>query len=378
MKTHRLLKPKVSFAILTLGLTFLPWINPAWSMSSCRSALQTVTKKVLRTEVHNLESEFRLGKLTKTEATQALLFAETLGMSQKDYAGPQDFLQDLVYHFESQHTEALDAANGLAEVSHKFLSVFSKRPIAERRNIQFLLGQAIIEMEQFTKSEYLNDDSLAMINKPMIYAHIAARKGQTPSFSDMTRSFIDNTELYDHLPSSGQGILKFTDIRDIESHNYFPVEYKGHDVKHILYATKYPRGAAMVFSAARSKNHLRYILIAGLFEGVDSIQFSWERKLTGYFKAKGLSLEDALLFLARAPQSELQKLLSSLQINATDIPLQTFATWRPKYHAKYPLEGLSGAGFKAEVANMIREQQKFAADPANEKYLNAQKEIISR
>jgi len=255
--------------------------------------------------------------------------------------------------------EIHEQSDRLALVSRTLDPMIKDLPLETRNLINFTFAKAMLSIEAFKDSDYVQADTIPMISKQMKYVH-AGR------FLTFTKSYIDHTEEYESIPVTGNGILAFKDIREIEVYNMFPVEFKGHDVRHVHYASGHPLAVGVMWASARSSVADRYALMGGLFEGVDTAQYGWERSLTSSMKSRGFDLQTAMIEIGRMPYAELRQLTAQVGAQyVVDISTQ----FKPSRVQQYGPQGLSGKGLDIELMDAVEEIQKGLTNK-NKKYTN--------
>ena len=160
------------------------------------------------------------------------------------------------------------------------------------------------------------------------------------------------------------GVLSVTDYRDILANNLWLFTLQGHDLKHIHYANAHPMATASIFRSARSKNHLRFILIAALYEGVDVVQYSYETAIAKHFSEMGYSLEHGLLHLATAKQSELTAIAEKIGIDSK-YGNASLKDWKPSLLPKSILPDNAKTADKLEqdIIRFVNQSVKDLSDP---------------
>lgn len=241
----------------------------------------------------------------------------------------------------------------IASFYNKTVSMrIENRSKIEKKYIKFTFAKAILDLESFQGEDFRKTEDLALVTKKMLYVHIA-------DFLDFSRSYIKNEPPYSDVPSQGRGILDYKDIRDIESHNLFPVEFKGHDVLHVHYSLGHPLALAMLWTSARSKNHRRYVLMSGLFEGVDTFQYFWESRLTSHFRSLGLELEEAMIQVGLMTSDELDLMIEKVDARSV---VHDFKDWMPKAQGEFTGRGRHGQGLDEEVVRAVVNGESYLAD----------------
>jgi hypothetical protein len=173
--------------------------------------------------------------------------------------------------------------------------------------------------------------------------------------------------LYGNIDEGSLGILKIEDIRDITSYNVWPMYLKSHDIRHIHFSLTHPMALAAMMGTTRSKNHMRYVLMAGLYEGVDRIQYGHESTLNAFFSSeinsdvvfgikRNMDLEEAMLTISNATDEELKRLAELSSVSVTDGGLfNGISSWSPKRVDGGSVTGkaIDGESFETEIDNMV-------------------------
>lgn len=190
-------------------------------------------------------------------------------------------------------TAALKLANpAISEVELKLKSEKIEKEYAAIRldlvKSRYGLSEKIAQLEAFKISEYEFVDSHALNNSGYTLISLT----DYPDFAMSLAKKISPPRNY----GSG-GVVSLPEYRDVVSNNLWLFTLSGHDLKHIHFANSHPFAMGSIFRATRSKNYLRYFLMAASYEGVDTVQYGFETALARHFSAKGHTLEEALLFL---------------------------------------------------------------------------------
>jgi len=255
--------------------------------------------------------------------------------------------------------ERSQQSDRIANISRAFDKVTAKLPLETRKLVNFTFAKAILDIEAFKEHEYVQGQSIAMVDKQMKYVH-------AKDFLKMTKSYIDKTEEYESVPAYGQGILTFKDIRDIEVYNLFPVELKGHDIRHVHFGSGHPLAVGVMWSSARSSVPERWLLMGALFEGVDTIQYGFETSLARLMHKKGFDQETAMIEMSRYTNAELKALISEIGMGGY---VPQFTDYKPSKVGIYGPEGITGKGLEVELMKAVEylyDQQKSK----NSKYTN--------
>lgn len=216
---------------------------------------------------------------------------------------------------------------------------------------KFAFAENITRIEEYKLREF-KTSSTTSLNTP---GYVIVSLSEYPEFAMALAKNKQPPRAY----GSG-GILSYEAYRDIVSSNMWLLTLQGHDLKHIHFANSHPMAAATLFRNTRSKNHLRYVLISGCFEGVDTVQYSWESSIARHYSSKGYSLEHAMLDIATMPTDKLEALASQVGITADH-----FDNWKP---TKSPREVLPdnvnvASEFENDILKFITKSLTDLANP---------------
>ncbi len=196
-----------------------------------------------------------------------------------------------------------------------------------------------------------------------------------PSLFDATETVVNGATVrvgaQDRTALESGGILSFTAYRDIVSHNMWPL-YVEHDMQHIHFAYGHGRGVSLVFRSARSYNHLRFVMMGAMYEGVDTVQFSHESGLARYFsETMQMGLEDSLLWIAKSTVAGLKKVMMDARIER-DVNgyVSQLSSYRPSIKEGYDGSGVTGAGLENELFDFIELSEAHSRDPQYAPFTN--------
>lgn len=229
------------------------------------------------------------------------------------------------------------------------------------RDLDYFLGRNVLKAEQFSGSEFkwVKENQFAL-GRNKNFLHINYKQ-----YKEYTIAFEQNKPPYTKaIEDSTESVIDRVDIREIEVHNLFPV-YFAHDMTHVRYALNHERYFPVLFGAARSKNHLRYVMMGALAEGVDKAQYSEEALLCRHFRdVKKLDLEEGLLWIARASNEDLLELAAEIgKKEAFEDLAKNFKEWVPKASKKYTTKGVSGLKLDEEGDQIFGEMRQHHSDP---------------
>jgi hypothetical protein len=256
------------------------------------------------------------------------------------------------------------------------MQIYPKLPNSnKRRKMQIMstLAESISHFESYKTSDSKLSNELAMVANDTKFLRLQDMQPYIESYIKQ-----DNGKYWTEIPDYGQGILDFKDIRDTASHNMWVIEFKGHDIRHAHFLLGHPYATNAYFRAARSKNADRYTIMAGLFEGVDWAQYSWENRITSHFTEKGMTLEEAMLYVGIMPTSKLRELETELDLDRTDYDFgeayREYQEFRPRHHANFPREGVSGQGLNADLRAVMEYSYNLLQDPSKKWLTNYARE----
>ena len=166
------------------------------------------------------------------------------------------------------------------------------------------------------------------------------------------------------------GILSLPAYRDIVAHNMWPLWLAPHDMYHVHFASGHAKGVSLVFKSARSRNHRRFILMGGMYEGVDTFQYAHESSLARYFsETMQMGLEDALLWIAKSSRKELKTIIEKAGLDIKNFEEQ-FKDYVPGIQGNYTGTGITGKGLEKENEDFVELSAKHVRDPVWSKYTN--------
>jgi hypothetical protein len=146
--------------------------------------------------------------------------------------------------------------------------------------------------------------------------------------------------------------------------------YLEHDMRHIHFAYGHARGVAHVFRSARGKYTRRFILMGAMYEGVDTVQYGHEVGIAKYFSEKmQMGLEDSLLWIAKAPKEELDRIVSDAMIEISMFETQ-LRDYVPPIKEGYGGHGVTGLGLDQELMEYVQTSMEHVADSTNAAFTN--------
>ncbi len=221
---------------------------------------------------------------------------------------------------------------------------------------KYSFSEQIAKIEQFDISEYEPATSHPLINNQN--THVLVSLSEYPSFAMALAR-----DMAPPRPYGPGGVVSFKEYRDCVAMNLWLFTLEGHDLKHIHFANAHPMAGAAMFRLTRSKNHLRYFLVAALYEGVDTVQYGFESALARHFSEQGMSLEQAMIHLASAPQAELREIAIKIGKNP-DYGDSQLSDWKPSLIAADQLPSNATTPEKLEQ-DILKFFKKSLADLAN-------------
>lgn len=246
-----------------------------------------------------------------------------------------------------------------------------KEVLDKVKTVKYNISRKVSKLEEFSHQEFkvvLKDEIILSRGKNLEkLTHMKMK--DYPAFVDsyihgLKDSSHPKAALFNNIDEGDLGILSIGDIRDITAYNVWPMYYKSHDIKHIHYSLSHPMALASMMGTTRSKNNLRYVIQAGLYEGVDRVQYSHETNLNAFFSnqiksdevfgiKRSMDLEEAMLTVANATDEEL-KHLAKISEDAASFVTRV-GNWAPKRTLRGKLRGaaLDGETFEQEIDNMV-------------------------
>lgn len=255
---------------------------------------------------------------------------------------------------------------------------------------KYHLTRKINDLEIFQKHEFVSKAKEEVIFTKDINAKnlLHMKMKEYPKYVDSYLHFLKDSnspqgklykdiKIYTDVHGQGtgignNGILTIEDIRDVTSYSLWPMYLKTHDIKHIHFSLTHPMALAAMMGATRSKNHLRYVLVAGMYEGVDRIQYAHEKILAKYFGAnlssaelfgikRNMDLEEAMLTLSILPTHQLEKISELAKVKLNQQPFTGVENWLPKVTQDGSLKGLAvdGESFDQEINEMTEQFSKM-------------------
>lgn len=247
------------------------------------------------------------------------------------------------------------------------------------KTAKYTIARKLNALEAFTKAEYKSVKKEDFIfTKPNANKLTHMKVKDYPKYVESYLKYLDDpssdgAKLYGKIKGynevfSGSGILSISDIRDVTSYSLWPMYLKSHDIRHIHFALTHPMALASMMNVTRSKNHLRYVLLAGLYEGVDRVQYGHETALNKFFGTelstkklfgikRNMDLEEAMLTLAILPKAELNKVAKLADVDIDDGWLfNGIKDWQPKKIQGGPQgHAIDGESFEEEINDMTQQ-----------------------
>ena len=301
--------------------------------------------------------------IPETFVAKSKTLAAKYGVSNFDGKNYVD-LVDQVYRTLRVDTtyEALASADKMASFGMELDPLLVGVSKKVRQDTWFNLGIAVNDLEGFKETDFIASTlNPAIDTKPGLI--------QMKQYPDYVKGFIDGTPPYtEHVGWGTGGVLQIGEYRDVVSHNLWPLWLKPHDMLHVHFAYGHPKAVAVYFKSTRSKNPKRFVMMAGIYEGVDTVQYSHETGLAKYFSNyMKMGLEDSMLWIGKASDSELNRVIAAAGINIDSFtsPLQT---WIPK--VKIGSEGRTLQDLDQEIFDFVQNSEAALKDPEKAKYTN--------
>jgi hypothetical protein len=252
--------------------------------------------------------------------------------------------------------------------------ILRKEAIDEVKSVKFAIARKMALLENFKPSDYIKvkkDDFVITIGdrqKELTHMELGQYEKYVESWVYRNKNpDHKKAKLFEDIDEGSLGVLSIGDIRDITSYNLWPMYLKEHDMRHIHYAFSHPMAIAAMFQTTRSKNSMRYVMMGGLYEGVDRIQYTHETALNKFFSEsiaaekvlginRNLDLEEAMLTLATASNKDLKAIAKGTgaedQIKGF---VEQLGDWKPKIVEGTDFQGkaLSGLDFEQEIDMVV-------------------------
>ncbi len=349
------------FGALLLALSLLGFVTPTQSTivfagTRCDSAVQAGLP----------QPKFLKGlTIPDNMKTKATVLAKEFGV---DFSGSDYFklINSVYVKISKARSTDLKKGNAMATFGLGVDKLLKDADSELRRAVWFTVGYAVTDLESFKESEYLK--------APQTHPVISERKGLVhfDQFGDYAKGFIDGKAPYSNHKGWGEGsVIGVKEYRDIVMYNIWPVWMKGHDIFHVYFSYGHSKGTSLVFKSARGKNTRRFVMMAGIFEAVDDVQYRHEQRLAGYFEKKKIGLHDALLWVAKAPQAELDAIVAELGLDTLEQGEFEAALegWIPSTNKDYK-HGLTGIGLNEETIDYVATTDRLSKKPAEQHYMN--------
>lgn len=241
------------------------------------------------------------------------------------------------------------------------------------KTVKYKIARKVSVLEEFKLEEYIpTKKSEFILTKDERFKKVTLVP--LDQYAEHTDSYIHalfktsptKAKLYKSIDTNtGLNVLSIGEYRDIVSNNLWMTSFIPHDLRHIHYALSHPKAAAMLMGTARSQNHKRFTIMAGLYEGVDTAQYSHESALNHFFGKeiasseilgvnRNMDLEEAMITIALASDKELDQILTSAGTNINSF-VEPLAGWKPKKVAgpQYNGKANNGLSFQDDIDKMV-------------------------
>jgi hypothetical protein len=261
------------------------------------------------------------------------------------------------------------------------MSAFAKEAIEKVKTIKFKVAQKIFDIENFKPSEF----------KKVGKEKFLATKGnnfeqlthmQLDEYENYTESWVmrnwkgtdhEAAQLFESIDQGSLGVISVRDIRDIESYNLWPMYLKEHDMRHIHYGYSHPMALGVMMKSARSKEHLRFVMMGSIYEGVDRVQYSHETAINKWFSQsigasdiynidRNMDLEEAMITLAISSEDDLWKVAKAMgHESKVKGWVDELDGWVPKKVDGTDFDGkaLNGKSLEEDVDNMLKKYSDY-------------------
>lgn len=365
---------KIYVSFLFVVAAFSMWFySPSFKPAAPVVSTETFWEKVPTARVPAAEASctelikelFQPSKSLKgTSLTKVRKLLEKLDIAEDKIKGVKTYSDaiDVAYtKINARGKSSLAKSDKMANFGKDLREIYAASRMAknEIKDLDYLLAKSVMMSEMFDAKEFkVVEENAFALGRNTSLLHIDYKK-----YKEYALSFESQSSPYIDLDRSGGTIIGRTDIREMEAHNLFPV-YIPHDMKHVVYALLHERYFPMLFGAARSKNHKRYVMMGALGEGADTVQYSEESAICEYFKdVKNLDLEEAVMWIGRASNKELDEVAEATGYKSDFENLAAnFKNWAPPASAAYPAKGKAGIGLNNELDAMIEHLRKQQQD----------------
>lgn len=253
--------------------------------------------------------------------------------------------------YDETNPKAADEFAEHAKDLREFYKNLNEDSVAE---LDFLVARNVLDLERITKKEFQKVDSF-VLSKNTDEVHV-----DYTQYMEYVKSYVRGTSPYEDITQSA-GLISREQIRDIQSYNLWPIYMTPHDIKHVHFGISHPKAMATVLKSARSKNHLRYIMISALFEGIETVQYPEETALCRYMAEEmGMKLEEAMVYLGRVSNKELEEIADKTGYKSKfESVANDFANWKPKIAGNYKGKGQTGKPLEQEIDLMLELLQSY-------------------
>ena len=338
------------FVALTLGA--IPNSSRAASGAVCNSLLTPSLPQFADISENVIPKKF---------VQKAKDLAEKYGVEDFDGKNYVDLVDQVYRNIGTQRNfKALAGAEKMAKFGMELDELLVGVPSDVRQATWFNVGYAVNDLEGFTESELIkssvNVDKMAGL----------VELDQYPSY---VKGYVDGKPPYtNHVGWNTGSVLQIGEYRDVVSHNLWPLWLQPHDMLHVHFAYGHPKAVAVYFKATRSKNPKRFVMMAGMYEGVDTVQYTHEAALGLYFsQTMKMGLEDSMLWIGKASDAELDRVISDAGIDISSF-VSDLDGWVPKSKVGY--KGRTGEELDHEIFDFVRKSEKALSDPTKAKYTN--------
>ncbi|MEK6627217.1 MAG: hypothetical protein AABY53_01195 [Bdellovibrionota bacterium] len=260
---------------------------------------------------------------------------------------------------------SIEKSNKMAEVGREILeAVQMDLTEAQFKMATYMIAESVLRLESIPLSEYKRSVGSNVFEQNTTV--------QINKFHKLVESYIDNSTTYRNLSNDGN-IIDWPEIRRLYTNNSWTVGLRPHDMYHLHYSYGHPYYLAVNLHTSRSINDRRYIMTSTLWESVDTFRTSYESSIANYFKSKNMSPQEAMLFIGRATEKELDTIEQTIGSHTTAPNYNDLAYtsgWRPIKtsfgRGRSPTENV----LLKEVADFINTSLDKMKDPENKKYIN--------
>jgi hypothetical protein len=337
-------------------------------------------KDVIGERVKKITRKAFTGETFEDAIEQVYKQAKTKSGFKKQSKVMSDFAKDMNDVFEEMIAKF--PQKGTLDDPDLIAWIARKEAIEEVKSIKFKMAKKISKIENFKPSEFqtVGKKKFLLTNpdvEPEKLTHM-----QLDEYADYTESWVyrnwkgsdhPKAKLFEQIDEGNLGVLDVGDIRDIEAYNLWPMYLKEHDMRHIHYGYSHPMALAVMMESARSKEHVRFVMMGSLYEGVDRVQYSHETAINKWFSSqvgssellgieRNMDLEEAMITIALSSEDDLWKIAKNMGHESSVRGwVDELKDWKPKIveGTQYTGKALNGKALTKDVYDNMKKYSKY-------------------